>query len=185
MTLSVGDQERAERLLKSSTTKRNESASLITSILELVNKVEENNDVIPVLQARVKYIELVMTDFRLEQDDILNQLITLSRDSELASTHVPIGRKLFDNYYLIKASMTALGLDKSQIPATTNSINLPKIQLLTFDGDTLRWCSFRNTFASLVHNNPQLPAVQKFHYLIPSLISSAAFMVRSVPIPDS
>lgn len=125
-----------------------------------------------------------MTDFRLEQDEILTQLITLSRESEFSTTHVPIGKQISENYYLIKASMTALWLDKTESPPVGISTNSPKIQLSTFDGDTLCWRSFRDTFVSLVHTNKQLSAVQKFHFLLSSVTGSAVCIVRSVPLSD-
>lgn len=42
---------------------------------------------------------------------------------------------------------------------------LPKIEIPTFNGNLLEWYSFHDTFKSVIHDNEELPGVQKFHYL--------------------
>ncbi|XP_076230305.1 uncharacterized protein LOC143176843, partial [Nomia melanderi] len=42
---------------------------------------------------------------------------------------------------------------------------LPKIEIKPYNGDPIEWHSFHDTFKTLVHDNPDLPAVQKFHLL--------------------
>lgn len=44
-------------------------------------------------------------------------------------------------------------------------LRLDKIQLVTFDGDLTNCISFRDQFLDLVHNNPNLTAITKFHQL--------------------
>jgi len=61
-------------------------------------------------------------------------------------------------------------------------ITLPKFQLPTFDGHILKWCLFRDTFAALVHYNPQLSSIEKFHYLLSSVSGTATGVVRSLSL---
>ena len=44
-------------------------------------------------------------------------------------------------------------------------IKLPTIAFPEFDGDYMQWLTFRDTFECLIHENDELPAIQKFHYL--------------------
>lgn len=64
-------------------------------------------------------------------------------------------------------------------------IKLPTISLPKFDGSSENWLEFRDTFSSLIHENPDLPAVQKFHYLKASLTNLAEQIIKSITISDS
>jgi len=44
-------------------------------------------------------------------------------------------------------------------------MNLPKINLPTFDGDKIKWENFRDLFKILVHNINNIPIIKKMHYL--------------------
>ncbi|XP_058816896.1 uncharacterized protein LOC131680194 [Topomyia yanbarensis] len=44
-------------------------------------------------------------------------------------------------------------------------VRLPQIKLQTFNGDIDEWLSFRDLFTSFIHWKPDLPEVEKFHYL--------------------
>jgi len=92
-----------------------------------------------------------------------------------------------EQYYFIIAINSTLGLDDraNARPAPSSSqCQLPKIQLPIFDFDLIQWRSYRDTFSSLVHENPNLQQVDKFHYLISSVTGSAAFCVRGLPITE-
>ncbi|XP_055589242.1 uncharacterized protein LOC129741527 [Uranotaenia lowii] len=47
-------------------------------------------------------------------------------------------------------------------------LRLPQIDLPKFDGDFSKWLSFRDTFSSMVHLNPEIPTVAKLQYLLQS-----------------
>lgn len=61
-----------------------------------------------------------------------------------------------------------------------NSLRLPTVDLPKFSGDYHTWLEFKDTFESLVHNNENIPAVLKFHYLRSSLIGHASQHIQSV-----
>lgn len=48
------------------------------------------------------------------------------------------------------------------------------------NGKYFNWLEFRDTFQSLIHNNSQIGAIQKFHYLRASLESAAAEVMNSL-----
>ncbi|KAJ8945348.1 hypothetical protein NQ318_009744 [Aromia moschata] len=49
----------------------------------------------------------------------------------------------------------------------------------TFEGKSLEWLEFRDTYVSLIHNNDSLNDVQKFHYLRASLKGPADQIIKS------
>lgn len=59
---------------------------------------------------------------------------------------------------------------------------LPKLELFCFDGDIENFTTFYETFCSLVHNQPHIPKIDKFHYLLSCTKGSALNIVKSVPI---
>ncbi|XP_061726342.1 uncharacterized protein LOC133531927 [Cydia pomonella] len=59
-------------------------------------------------------------------------------------------------------------------------VRLPKIDLPHFDGNYQHWLGFRDTYISLIHNNPAINDISKFHYLRASLKSSAALVIQSL-----
>lgn len=60
-----------------------------------------------------------------------------------------------------------------------NQIHLPKISIPKFTGNYEDWYPFYNTFESMIHLNPKLTNIQRFHYLISSLEADAAHVIES------
>lgn len=58
----------------------------------------------------------------------------------------------------------------SQNEFSSARIKLPTIELPKFDGSPEQWISYRDTFKSLVHSNPQLAPSSKFRYLKTTII---------------
>lgn len=67
-------------------------------------------------------------------------------------------------------------------PQLGTNITLPKIELPKFDGDVLQWCSFRDSFSSLVHNNQSISDVGCFHFLRSCLTGPALAVIKSIPL---
>ncbi|XP_024219326.1 uncharacterized protein [Halyomorpha halys] len=64
----------------------------------------------------------------------------------------------------------------------TQKPQLPRIPIPTFCGDTLKWSHFYDTFTSLVHDEPALSNIEKFHYLIGALKGEAAAVNSRFPV---
>ena len=186
----AGEIERAERLLKRTIAKRDMLVSQVQLLCDLAHKVATDKDVLPLFRARKKDIGGLRTQCSLEQDSILDILIQLQREEEYNSIHVPIGNKLSENYYLIMAisddvlvepsvSSEPTGVNTARIQSR---IQLPKIELPSFDGSILEWRSFRDIYISLVHNNESIDDAERFHYLISRLSGSALSVIKSVPL---
>jgi len=65
--------------------------------------------------------------------------------------------------------------------ANQTPVRLPVISLPTFSGGYEQWQQFYDTFKALVHNNLNLDAVQKFHYLQSALTGTAAQVIHALP----
>ncbi|CAI6344950.1 unnamed protein product [Macrosiphum euphorbiae] len=186
MPLTAGDKERAERSLKRSIIKRDACAEQMLVLKNMIDTATTDKNILPIIIARKSDLEIFMSDFRIDQDDILTQLVDLDREVEFANVHASVTRTVHEYYYSINASFETLGLNKKETQHPVRSTNnLPKIQLPSFNGDILQWRSFRDTFISLVHSDTLLPAITKFHYLLAAVSGSAASVVRSVPLTEA
>lgn len=71
---------------------------------------------------------------------------------------------------------------------TTTSVSkpqLPRIPIPQFSGDMIKWTHFRDTFVSMVHNEPTLSEVEKFHYLIGALHGESAALLSRFPVEEN
>lgn len=64
------------------------------------------------------------------------------------------------------------------------SMRLPRISIPEFSGSYEEWTNFHDTFSSLVDANPDIPNVQKFHYLKSALKGTATETLRSLSISN-
>lgn len=73
-----------------------------------------------------------------------------------------------------------VGAPAKAVPARFPDIQLKldKIQLPTFSGDYLEWLAFRDQFRDLIHKNPKLDEMVKFHQLRTHLKGSAYEVIR-------
>jgi len=103
--------------------------------------------------------------------------------------------EILDKYADIKARLSSkLAELKPQAMSYSNSTDakvsnrdfattdLPKISLMTFDGDRTRWVDFRETYKALVHDATDIPPVKKMHYLKGCLKGEAAGSISAIPI---
>lgn len=60
------------------------------------------------------------------------------------------------------------------------NVKLPTIQLKKYHGNYDERLEFRDTFNSLIHSNPEISNIQKFHYLRASLEGSASQIIQSL-----
>jgi len=159
-------------------------------LYDLAHQIERNVDILPVFRARKRDIDVLVAQLHVEQDAILDALIQLQRQNEFHSNHASIEKAMLDQYYQIMAIAEEFCNNTTLTTTKTSDhdclhIQLPKIQLPKFDGDILRWITFRDTYISLVHDNVTLTNIEKFHYLVSSVRGSASAVVRSIALSDS
>ncbi|XP_062538576.1 uncharacterized protein LOC134206857 [Armigeres subalbatus] len=92
---------------------------------------------------------------------------------ETKATFVKKRSDMEDLYYKLRDFLT-LNKQNSTPSAqashvSSSVVRLPKIDLPTFDGEMDNWIPFYDAYRSLIHNNKDLAAVDKFHYLLAAL----------------
>ncbi|XP_050675978.1 uncharacterized protein LOC126972921 isoform X4 [Leptidea sinapis] len=130
---------------------------------------------------REKYEKVTINIFELEV--LLNPKIQFN-SSELDS---------FDDlFFQIKSCVKNLDLktennssDNSSKTEINSRPRLPKLELISFDGNIENFTTFYETFCSLVHNQKGISNIDKFHYLLSCVKGSALSVIKSVPITSS
>ncbi|CAI6357172.1 unnamed protein product [Macrosiphum euphorbiae] len=190
MPPSASDIERAERSLKRSIVKRDCTVEQFRTLMQLSDNIESDTDQKTLFRVRLRDLDSLLTNFHADQDDILDQLIILSREEQFVKSHAPVEALILDSFYRVQAVAADHHLDADRSVqnissrSTRSNVQLPKILLKQFNGDLQQWCSYRDTFTSLVHNNDELSDIERFHYLLSSLSSQALPVVRSIPFTE-
>ncbi|XP_053699002.1 uncharacterized protein LOC128745971 [Sabethes cyaneus] len=78
----------------------------------------------------------------------------------------------------------AIGANHVQAEQTASftKVKLPEIRLPSFSGKTREWIVFRDTFLSLIEQNPNLNSMNKFTYLKSSLTGDALQEINSIDL---
>ncbi|XP_037521503.1 uncharacterized protein LOC119398758 [Rhipicephalus sanguineus] len=64
------------------------------------------------------------------------------------------------------------------------SVQLPKLQIPTFDGSLRGWQSFWDHFDATIHTNAELPRIEKFKYLLTYLTGSAKRAIEGIRLAE-
>ncbi|XP_024882128.1 uncharacterized protein LOC112461207, partial [Temnothorax curvispinosus] len=67
-------------------------------------------------------------------------------------------------------------------PAQTSSVKLPKISFPQFSGDLTLWPSFIALYNISIHENRNVPTIEKYQYLISCLKGEALNVVKNIPL---
>uniref|UniRef100_A0A2S2PEC2 Uncharacterized protein n=1 Tax=Schizaphis graminum TaxID=13262 RepID=A0A2S2PEC2_SCHGA len=207
--MSTGEQEieRIKRVKSFATVKRNAAVSNIRAVHDMALRVVKEPDLVPQFLVAVTDLDTLWTQFKLEDESVLDSLVRLQGESDNYVVDLPSEvRGLITESKAIAQKVTPKGaelIDMSFInpplhakptvsqPAATSSgppssfSRLPEIPLPTFDGDYRYWPTFRdrfNWFKALVECRSNLTTTDKMYYLIGCLHGKAADAVRSIPI---
>ena len=67
---------------------------------------------------------------------------------------------------------------------TNNNVRLPKIDLISFDGEKTKWPEFWDSFESSVNSNTSLTNIDKFNYLKSKLFGSARKSISGLSLTN-
>lgn len=177
-----------ERELSRARVKRDRALKSIENIYAAALVAQSDATKLPLFHARSLYLESFSDEFRRQQDVIINSLIDLGRSEEFEQVDQLVDTSMETMFFEIKSLLgpaSDVRETSTPSPGTSSgqqSVQLPKIQLPTFDGSLLQWRSFRDIYMSLVHNNRSIGDAERFHYLISCLSGPALSIVRSVPL---
>ena len=141
-------------------------SGLKKSYLSDVEKIQAQNDNILAL---------------LKGQELENELFeNLIQDSNYNRTLAKI------DFYLNKVPTVASSLENLNIPSSTqnheNKVKLPRLELSKFNGDTIEWKGFWDQFKSIVHENNNISAIEKFNYLCTLLEDSALSAISGLTL---
>lgn len=182
-----------EATLKQSTAIRGQIKASLTRFKAYLDSFDHSSSVIE-LQKRLEKITPLYEKF----DTVQCQIESSVEGTPSAEEHTDV-RDSFENSFF---QLTALAEDiisrsqshhtqSTQAPtpvsvnsSTENRVKLPTIELPTFDGSYNNWVKFRDTFESLIHNNPNLSNIEKFHYLNASVKGNASRTIQALGISE-
>lgn len=182
-----------EQTLKKLRFTRGQHKASLTRFKTFVENFDLDNDDVTLLQVKFEKIEPVWNSFDTVQTEI--ELAVLDEDDNVRAAEDNERIKFEDDFALQISKAKSIIACKSgrsdnvssysaREVATTHDtvVNLPKINLPTFDGKWEEFCSFREEFKSLIENRADLPMVQKFRYLVRALEGEAALVIRAMEV---
>ncbi|XP_015377511.1 PREDICTED: uncharacterized protein LOC107171769 [Diuraphis noxia] len=137
------------------------------------------------LLSSVKRLDNLFSRFQAEQSVIINSLVTVGRSDEYDEIDSPVTDTVeasVDEIYEIVDRTSNAPVAIQPMPIRQSFSALPKFELPSFDGSITKWCAFRDTFKSLVHEDSNIDNVHKFHFLSQSLTGSALSVIKSIPL---
>ena len=78
-----------------------------------------------------------------------------------------------------------LPIQNSRETFNRRTVQLPKLELPKFSGNTLEWSSFFDTFRATIHEDTSLSNVQKFAYLRTLLTDEASRAIAGIDLTDA
>ncbi|XP_046985874.1 uncharacterized protein LOC124555853 [Schistocerca americana] len=137
---------------------------------------------IEMLESKLNRLTRIQTDFESSQS-------RLEIEDESAD-HSKDRAEFEDSWDFVESTLKGSMKRYTQIPqplgsnpsGSVSSLKLPAINLPNFEGDYLKWSSYRDTFLSLIMNNNSIDDVQKLHYLNSSLRGEAKDLLKHIPV---
>ncbi|XP_062539148.1 uncharacterized protein LOC134207442 [Armigeres subalbatus] len=166
---------------------------MVQDIWGFVNKLSEVRSVSQVTVRLEKLDELwekvndVILDIETHDDHDEEEDNCIKQRSEFGSKYYDLKSLLLDKVKEFEEppafNQSTRNLEASN-QATMEHVRLPRIVLQTFDGNIDDWLSFRDLYVSvsLIHNNVDLPEVEKFYYLKGCLAGEAKALVDQLVI---
>ena len=175
----------------------------ITRLNDFTEKLEQTNerlsvsvdgqdgaqDVQQLIEQDWSYIAKV-NDCRDELVDIQRTLQDQKSPSENVSS-VTVTEDKFNQMIQITAQMQQVLIGQQQLQQqqqqdsqrhtfSSSSVRLPKLEIPSFNGDTLRWTEFWDSFEATIHRNSSLSDVEKLNYLMSKLSGQAKNSVSGI-----
>ncbi|XP_055622079.1 uncharacterized protein LOC129765691 [Toxorhynchites rutilus septentrionalis] len=140
------------------------------------------------VSVRLQYLDGIWNGLEAVQAQLEDNETTDEGRAEHACVREQFESRLFEIKASLLAKLPPLPVIQDHSPppirssSTLSGIKLPTISLPEFDGDYMQWLAFHDTFMALIHSNPELPDIQKFHYLRAAVKGEAAQLIESIGI---
>ncbi|XP_055708946.1 uncharacterized protein LOC129805203 [Phlebotomus papatasi] len=149
-------------------------ARLVKLITDLKLK-QEKIDAATVRYSPTKMFELMRED-RKSQEQVLERLMREQQNT--LKTIVGEFANIVSEQAVSSTPSTPQTPPQGSVPA----VKLEAITVPTFDGKYTKWTDFKSLFISIVHENPNLPDSQKFHYLRKALVGDATQSIEHIDV---
>lgn len=140
-------------------------------------------------KSRCKRIHSIREEYMKLSEQINELKLELKPDSEIDLSAIIAFDDLY--YTVISAadqleasseSVKAAGAHCSSSRQSSVNVQLPKLELPRFNGNTEDFQVFFDTFKALIHENKSLSDIEKYHYLISCLSGPALSIVKGIPV---
>ncbi len=124
------------------------------------------------------------TDYKKNQEGLLKDAATIS---DVLATYEGKA-KAFHRHLKGQTNRESLipsAMNQSFCASSYIQPKVKRIEIPSFNGDILKFNSFRGLFENLVHNNPDLTNVQKLYYLKQALVENAADLIRDFELTEN
>lgn len=164
------------------TKQRKNIKSMLKRINTFATNFNANTDDIHNLRSR----EQKLNDLWKEYDEVQSELEDINEDHFL-------DRDTFeDSFYATKSIINKIFFKSTSSPnhspneSSSSKVKLPEIQIPSFNGNFQQWNNFHDIFRSIIHDNEDIPAVQKLFYLKGAVKGEAAQIIEAVaPTPEN
>ncbi|UYV76507.1 hypothetical protein LAZ67_14000819 [Cordylochernes scorpioides] len=136
---------------------------------------------------RLKLFQQEVNERKISLNQVINTLLESELDDTQYDDYSKAKEDIFNMLVSIEEALSLIETKENthsykQLPES--NVNLPKINLPIFNGDSANWLSFREIFNSTINSNQTLTEIQKFQYLNASVKGPAEKLIRGFPISD-
>ncbi|XP_045216914.2 uncharacterized protein LOC123566652 [Mercenaria mercenaria] len=132
-------------------------------------------------------VEKVCIDLKYFKDDLRTAGKTESKPSEVFTDE-----KMFEiqnqmKEFMLNQQAQQKEFIEKQIKRDTDktSVKLPKLDLVSFGGNKIKWLEFWDSFECTVHSNKRLSDIEKFTYLQSKLFGEAKSAISGLPLTNA
>ena len=118
-----------------------------------------------------------------EKETVTSKLATKSDAEKLADMQTVIFTQMKQQQELLDHQQNKMK-EQEKISALekSSSVKLPKIDIVSYSGDRLKWSEFWDSFECTIHNNSRLSNIEKFSYFMSKLSGEAARVVSGLAL---
>jgi hypothetical protein len=147
------------------------------------------------LQNRLADFKLILLEFNKNQSEI--EFLSERFDPAEINKESAIREQFEDQYYdtitlaeniieertaVTRPTNRNIQVDEQNPNITPRALQLPIINLPKFNGHYTEWTAFYDSFKSIIHENRNITAIEKFHYLRGCLLDDARRTIDALPV---
>lgn len=185
MIEDVENRKRTERRKTRASFKRENAIAGIRAAHALSLRVPSEPEVISEFLVTASGLDVLWAQFESEDTVILDCLIALDQSSEYSSALTTEVRAALNAAKAAATRLLPTHGSPAHLPSVvTHSCSLPGISLPLFKGDLVEWPVFRDRFAVLIGDHPDLCKKERFCYLLGCLAGRALDAIKNIPVSD-